>query len=277
VITYAQYLEDVVIRRALLDVDKGFYIDVGAYHPEHFSVTKHFYDAGWSGINIEPVPAFHERFTRERPRDINLNIALGSQPGTAVMYELSGENGALSTLRPEISDEHLRNISGSSAASYPVKVLRLDEVIRDHAGDRPIHFLKVDTEGTEHDVLRGMNFRLYRPWLIAMESTIPTTEILSHAEWEPLLLEAGYTFAMQFRINRFYVAQEHPEVLARLAIPIDAYRTAHEIALEATVAAIQAGNVEFARQLAEIHSSMFWKISSPFRALAQLSFGGRRR
>ena len=61
-ITYAQNFEDVMLERALKSVSAGTYIDVGAWHPEFDSVTRHFYERGWSGINIEPVPAHYELF-----------------------------------------------------------------------------------------------------------------------------------------------------------------------------------------------------------------------
>lgn len=45
-ISYAQNFEDVMLRRALRSVERGFYIDVGAADPVEMSVTKTFYDAG---------------------------------------------------------------------------------------------------------------------------------------------------------------------------------------------------------------------------------------
>ena len=54
-ISYAQNFEDVMLRRVFAELDTGFYIDVGANDPSADSVTKAFYDAGWHGINIEPL------------------------------------------------------------------------------------------------------------------------------------------------------------------------------------------------------------------------------
>jgi hypothetical protein len=61
-ISYAQNNEDVLLWRALGHVQDGFYIDVGASDPVEHSVTRAFYDAGWRGINIEPLPAHIEAF-----------------------------------------------------------------------------------------------------------------------------------------------------------------------------------------------------------------------
>ena len=55
-VSYAQNWEDVMLWRALGHVGQGFYVDVGAFSPDEHSVTRAFYDLGWSGINIEPNP-----------------------------------------------------------------------------------------------------------------------------------------------------------------------------------------------------------------------------
>jgi hypothetical protein len=73
--SYAQNREDVILNRIFKDVKDGFYIDIGAYHPAVASVTKAFYDRGWSGINVEPGSVFDE-LERARPRDVNLKAAV---------------------------------------------------------------------------------------------------------------------------------------------------------------------------------------------------------
>ena len=85
-ISYAQNCEDVLLHRALRSVSKGFYIDVGAGDPELNSVTKAFYDAGWSGINIEPLPMRFNRLVAERLRDINLAIVIADTDGAVPFF-----------------------------------------------------------------------------------------------------------------------------------------------------------------------------------------------
>jgi hypothetical protein len=75
--SYSQEGEDRVLAH-VLDIgrrDPGFYVDVGAHHPQRFSNTYAFYLAGWRGLNIEPRPGSLSLFQRLRPRDINLNLA----------------------------------------------------------------------------------------------------------------------------------------------------------------------------------------------------------
>jgi hypothetical protein len=79
-----------------------------------------------------------------------------------------------------------------------------------------IDFLKVDVEGGEADVLAGGDWRRFRPKVIVIEAVLPVSGEPAWGEWEPFLLAQGYRFALFDTLNRFYVAQEHPEIMARL-------------------------------------------------------------
>ena len=97
-ISYAQNFEDVMLRRALRHVENGFYIDVGAWSPDTDSVTRAFYERGWSGINVEPNPEFHAQLQERRARDRNLCLAVGDREGSLTMNFLG--NPGLSTHTP---------------------------------------------------------------------------------------------------------------------------------------------------------------------------------
>ena len=81
-ISYAQNFEDVMLWRALKHIEKGFYVDVGAQHPVIDSVSKAFYERGWRGIHIEPVPQYAELLRKDRPDETVLQVALGDAEGT---------------------------------------------------------------------------------------------------------------------------------------------------------------------------------------------------
>jgi len=51
-ISYAQNFEDVMLNRVFRDRVDGFYVDFGAADPVNLSVTKWFYDLGWTRGNI---------------------------------------------------------------------------------------------------------------------------------------------------------------------------------------------------------------------------------
>jgi hypothetical protein len=55
-----------ILRRIFEHKQKGFYVDVGAYHPFLFSNTYIFYLRGWRGINIDATPGSMKLFNKFR-------------------------------------------------------------------------------------------------------------------------------------------------------------------------------------------------------------------
>jgi FkbM family methyltransferase len=210
-ISYAQNFEDVILWRALKDVERGFYIDVGAWDPNIDSVTRAFSERGWNGINIEPLPDMHARLQESRPNDVNLAVAVGHASGSARFFEVP--NTGLSTFNTAMAEQHAR--SGFLVNERTVETTTLAQVCRLHCVT-DIHFLKLDCEGHEAAALSGFDFVNFRPWIVLAEATIPGTQEPSFAEFEPLLLAADYRFAWFDGLNRFYVAAEHFERLAAL-------------------------------------------------------------
>jgi FkbM family methyltransferase len=250
IISYSQTREDVLLWRALHSVNHGFYIDVGAHDPTVLSVTRAFYDRGWRGINVEPSPSYAEKLRKERPRDVTLEVALGDSPGTATFYQF-GDTG-LSTLVKEIADEHMA--AGFKVAERRVPVTTL-AAITDDLGGQPVHFLKIDVEGYERQVLRGANLGKVRPWIVLVEAVRPITTISSYEAWEPLLLEAGYKFVYFDGLNRFYVAEEQFGLEQYFSVPVsiwDPFRDSEVVRLSDAVAELEREKVQRADLVARL-------------------------
>lgn len=218
--------------RALQDVERGFYFDVGAQSPDSDSVTKAFSLAGWRGINVEPHPSYFDQLRDARPNDINLNVALGEQRGSVTMSLV--ENSGLSTADEKIAAQHAA--SGYSVRRHAVEMLTLAAVWQQHVPvDQQVHFLKVDVEGLEQAVLAGNDWRRNRPWIVLVEATLPNSQVEAHEAWEPILLGADYLFSYADGLNRFYVAREHAELCSAFKFPpnvFDGFTAASEYALQ---------------------------------------------
>jgi FkbM family methyltransferase len=215
VISYAQYGEDLILWGALSDIRRGFYIDAGASDPHNDSVTRLFYEAGWRGINIEPCRRSFDQISAARPRDLNLKIAASNQSGIAKLYEVEEQPG-LSTTVEQLADEYMAK--GMKICSYDVPCATLADICTGNVHGE-IHFLKIDVEGAERIVLEGADFNRFRPWLLAIEATVPCTYTPSHEEWEHLVFDAGYEFALFNQVNRYYVAREHFDRKGRIQTP----------------------------------------------------------
>jgi len=238
--SYAQNLEDVIIRRALQDINRGFYVDVGAYDAVLDSVTHWFYLNGWRGVNVEPFPALHAKLQAARPEDTNLRCAAGAAPGLR-QFHIIGETG-LSTLdEAYAADAQTAGYATSDRLDVPVQTL--NQILECYGDGREIDFLKIDAEGSEAEILNAASFSAVRPRLIVVEAVQPFTHDPAWAAWEPALLGQGYHFAWFDGLNRFYVRQEDAWRLQLFGIPpgvFDNFKLAADVLAVTQVASQQA-------------------------------------
>jgi FkbM family methyltransferase len=216
IVSYSQNAEDVRLWRIFRTIEEGFYVDVGAADPAVDSVTRLFYLRGWSGINIEPNPCF-EALAEQRARDVNLHVAVGEAEGPVKFFFTYPYLG-LSTVDPSAHAGIPEAIEKIDEVEVPQR--RLDSILREHAAGRVIHFLKIDVEGSEREVLASVDWTASRPIVVVVESIEPWSTTPTHQGWESILLEAGYRFAAFDGINRFYVEGAYEHLIASLAYPI---------------------------------------------------------
>lgn len=208
-ISYAQNFEDIMLWRALGHVQGGRYVDIGAQSPDVDSVSRLFHERGWRGIHVEPMPDYAAQLRQSRPDDLVIQAAISATAGSLTFYELT-ETG-LSTSKREIADQHAA--SGLKVHQTVVPAMTLDDLLANFHG-LEVHWLKIDVEGGEQEVLEGWRASSLRPWVIVVESTLPLTKSESHGAWEYLLNAKGYRFAYFDGLNRFYLSVAHEELLA---------------------------------------------------------------
>lgn len=218
-VCFGQHGEDLILARALGWKSAGFYVDVGAAHPTTLSVTRLFYERGWHGINIEPLPHMFAALQKARSRDINLQVAAADQPGELAFFEVAAEScrdwagqSGLSTFDHAMAERYREQ--GHRVKELAVRVVTLDDVLEQHAPPT-IDFLKVDVEGHESAVLAGLDLNRFRPRVIVVEAVRPLTDTACHEEWEPKLTGMSYQFAMFDGVNRYYVRHEERQLVEK--------------------------------------------------------------
>lgn len=189
--TYSQFAEDIVLDHLFKRKNHGFYIDVGAHHPFHYSNTallnkkRH-----WSGINIEPNPDLFKLFPKYRPSDCNLNIGISNHVGELTFHFMHDP------LRSSFNKNEVeKNIALGNPVlrTAPIAVMPLQAVVEKYnTQKRPIDLLSVDVEGHDLTVLQSLDFQKNAPSVIVVEDHQFSLE--SPGEITAFLLSLGYEF-----------------------------------------------------------------------------------
>ncbi len=199
IVSYAQHHEDLIILSLLGEKKTGFYVDAGANDPTSDSVTKLFYLRGWHGVNIEPLPSLYKKIVKQRPKDINVNVAISNTKGTATIREYGLGRHGLSTL----SDENRELAPGYLPhTDFKVKTNTLKSILRANKV-KHIDFMKIDVEGLEQQVIESNDWNIYRPEIVIVED--------NPGSWQKKLQDVGYKEVFFDGLNRYYSLRKHPD------------------------------------------------------------------
>lgn len=158
--------EDAYVQKLLAkSAGQVTYAEIGANHPVRDNNTLRFYRAGSKGLNIEPNPKLIALFKAERPRDVSLNMGIGSQAGELTYYEF--ENDVLSTFSKSRAEDVQRK-GVRLVGQYQMPVQTLSWLFETHVKG-PLDLLVIDAEGFDLDILRSNNWSRFRPRVILVE------------------------------------------------------------------------------------------------------------
>ncbi len=162
-----------------LNFQNGFFIEVGAndgYNQSNTYYLEKF--LGWRGILVEAIPSLYEKCKFTRSHSSVYNYALVSQEFTNSFVEMHYANlmsvaeGSLKN--SESQKKHLEDglKCQGLAESYTVKVpaIALETILNEIPYLPTIDFFSLDVEGSELDVLMGLNLEKYQPRYILVEA-----------------------------------------------------------------------------------------------------------
>ena len=207
--SYAQNSEDVVLWRALKHVSNGCYIDIGANDPIVDSVSLAFYEHGWRGIHVEPMPDYAAALRAARADETVIEAAIAQTPGKMRLEEFA--NSGLTTAKADYAEAHRQAGWQSKQIEVPTRTLAS---LFDDVKATEIHWLKIDVEGMEAEVLASWGASALRPWVLAIESTLPNSSQQDWQAWEHFVTDREYRFAYFDGLNRFYVHKSRAELLS---------------------------------------------------------------
>lgn len=155
-----KYLEEYVFK----GFENGFFVDVGAHDGISINNTLYFEKYNnWTGINIEPIKSVYDRLIANRPTNINLNLAVCNNDGTTEFYCNVGYTEMISGIKDNFDQRHLNRLmnenqqQGSTTELITVNTKKL-ETIFDENNVKRVHYLSIDVEGAEFEVIKSINF-----------------------------------------------------------------------------------------------------------------------
>ena len=195
--SYAQHGEDLQLARLLTAAGaQGPFVDVGCNHPFKLSNTYLLYRRGWRGLCIDPLPRFAPMYTRWRPQDRFMRMAVGEAAGTLPFYEF--ESDVLSTLDAALAAQYQKQgyrLRGTSS----VEVGRLEPLLAGNGLQPPLSLLSIDIEGHELPALKSIDLTRWRPVLICLE--VATADGHRNEDAVAYLATQGYETAADLGLN----------------------------------------------------------------------------
>ena len=148
--SYSMDGEDLIISDYFKNKSKGFYIDVGCYHPIHRNNTFLLYKKGWKGMNIDIHNFSIELFKYLRPGDLNFNCAVSDKNEKIKMY-FQKELSQISTIENAQAKKAFQGaIKEKIIQSYTLNEILIFNKLK----DKKIDLLDIDVEGADYKVLQ---------------------------------------------------------------------------------------------------------------------------
>ena len=197
----------------------GVFVDVGAHDGVSFSNTVMFErNRGWTGVCIEPNPTVFPQLQANRAA-VCLNVAIGRNEGELPFYLVDGYSQMLSGLVDAMAPRHVDRIKleiaehGGTVDIVTVPVRPLSAILREQ-GVGEVHYLSVDTEGNEPDVITSTDFAEVMVHVVTAEANYPESKIQLLAQMEA----AGFLFAGERSGDLYFVNHQSRFVVNKTAL-----------------------------------------------------------
>lgn len=172
-------------------VRDGYYVDIGCADGVRDSNTKALEDLGWTGIGIDPFPTNWDQRKGQLFREV-----VYSKKGEVVKFRQAGTLGGI--------DKHL-GLYHDALKEQPLvefTTTTIGDILERAKAPSFIHYVSLDTEGAEFEILRAFPFSKYRVGAFTIEHN---GEEPKRSQIRQLLEKHGYRLERQHVVDDWYV------------------------------------------------------------------------
>lgn len=190
---YSQIGQDKSVLKYYSNKKNGFFVEIGANDGITLSNTYALESYDWKGILVECLPTAYKKLVINRPNVICVEYAAYSESGLELKFTC---NDLLSGITNKI-DKY-----DAQGEYITVKTKTLTDILDDAKAPTFIEYISIDTEGSELEVLKGIDFDKYMFGYISIEHNYVEPR---RAQMREFLEGKGYRFYKENQFDDDYV------------------------------------------------------------------------
>ncbi len=204
--SHSQFSQDIFLDKIIFKGKKtGFFLDIGANHPELFNNSLYFEKKGWTGLAFEPQTKLNKLWESRKTELIN--VALGNSEGELEIADSLTEDDKFGSLTGAVEKlgKH------ASKNSYKVKQRKLSNILAER-NIKHVDFASIDVEGFEMNVLKGIDFNNVTIDCFVIENNKGFAD-RAQGNIRRYMKYKGYVFISRLNIDDVFVRKEFWEEL----------------------------------------------------------------
>jgi FkbM family methyltransferase len=198
--SYSQLGQDLEVLRLYNNKHNGFFVEIGSSDGMELSNTylleKHYQ---WKGICVEPIPSKFKELCKNRPNSLCCSYAVYNESNKQVVFDICNELDLLSGISDNI-DCH-KKIVNKNKTQIVVNTISLNDLLDKSHSPSFIEYLSLDTEGSELEILKSVDFKKYTFGVIDVEHNYVEPR---RSQIKNLLTSNGYEYVRENQFDDCY-------------------------------------------------------------------------
>jgi FkbM family methyltransferase len=172
------------------------------------SNTYLFYQQGGRGVCVEPDPTLYALLKRMRPRDVCLNVGVGTHGAAHADFYIMTSR-ALNTFSRQEAEGYQGYGRQKIEQIIQVPLLPMNELISQYCKPVP-QFISIDVEGLDLEIVQSLDFNAFRPLVLCIETLTYTEDRTERKRTEIIdfVCSQGYLQYADTYINSIFVDRQ---------------------------------------------------------------------